>query len=300
MLSALLEVILPVVLVAAVGVVVGRTLRPDVGAVSKITLFALAPALTLDTLARTELPGSSAAVVIAGYLLSVAVMGLLAWLSGAAQPATVRRAGVVAVIIGNNGNFGLPISLFALGQPGLDRALVVFVASVLVTFTVGPAVLSPRGTLAARARSVLRLPLVWAAALGLLLNATETSLPTGLGRGITLLAGATLPMVLLALGLQIGTAGVPRPEPFSVRTGLLRLVVGPVVAYLCGRLVGARGLELQVLLLASAMPTAVNAFLLAKEMGALPEMVAGTVVLTTLGSLLTIAVVVALLPVLAG
>ena len=36
-------------------------------------------------------------------------------------------------MIGNNGNFGLPIALLALGQPGLDQTVVILVFAIVVT-----------------------------------------------------------------------------------------------------------------------------------------------------------------------
>ncbi|MCD0177050.1 AEC family transporter, partial [Deinococcus sp. 14RED07] len=61
-------------------------------------------------------------------------------------------------------------------------------------------------------------------------------------------------------------------------------------------LCGLRGESLAVLILSASMPTAVNALLIAREYDGDTDTVAGVVLLSTLGSVVTIAGVVALLP----
>jgi len=73
-----------------------------------------------------------------------------------------------------------------------------------------------------------------------------------------------------------------------------------VVALAIGYAVGLRGLPLQALVLSSAMPTAVNAFLLADEYDADVDLVAHTVTVSTLLSFVGAAVVTALLPTIAA
>lgn len=296
MLSALGTVVLPVALVALVGALVGRFLRVDQTAVARLSLYALTPALALDTLLHTQVAAGDAARVIGAYLGTVAVMALIARLVARPYPARTRRSVMAAVCIGNNGNFGLPISLFALGQAGFEYSLLVFLASLVVTFTLGPSLYGSGAGPLATLRSVLRLPAVWCVGLALVLRALHLSLPGGLDRGVHLLAQATLPMVLLSLGLQIGMGGAPRlTGPVWAATGL-RLLAGPLVALAVSWLLGARGVQLQALVLSAAMPTAVNAFLLAREYAADVETVAGAVVASTLASLLVIALLVPLLP----
>jgi malate permease and related proteins len=292
--SALLDVILPVVVVVLVGAGVGRFIKPDAQTISKLTLYALSPSLALYNLAHSEAEFSSAIKIVLGYILYVLILGRLTWLSSRDQPDETRRAMVAGVITGNNGNFGLPIALFAFGQAGLELALVVFTVSVFMTFVVTPSVLR-EGSWQSRIKTVFALPLVWAALLGMTLNTLGVRIPTGLDRGIELLAQAAVPMLLISLGLQVGSSGFAPLSQAMLRAVGLRLVLGPCVALFVAWLVGANGLERSALVLSSAMPTAINAFLVAQELKADAKLVGGIVMLTTLGSLPVIALVVTLL-----
>ncbi|MFT3861805.1 AEC family transporter [Micropruina sp.] len=297
--TALVDVILPVVLVALVGVALARSFSLDMSTVGKVNLYGLTPMLAFNSVLQTEVSGGQAVHLVAGYLLVTLVAGLIAWLAAWGRDGPTRRAMIASVVIGNNGNFGLPIALLALGRTGLDHAVVIFVTSLVVMYTVGPALLGSHGGLRDAARSVLRLPATWALATGLLVRTTGVSLPVGVLRGVELLAQAAIPMVLIALGLQLGQRSSLRLTGPVVVASLVRVLALPLLAGVLGPLLGLEGIELSSLILACAMPTAVNAFMLAREYGSNPTLVASVVAVSTLASLGTIAGVVALLPALA-
>jgi malate permease and related proteins len=292
--QALLEVIFPVAFITIVGIALGRNLKIDHGSISRLVLFALAPSLAFDNLSKSTVQASVAFAIISAYICFEVIMGLVAWFSSLDINPSTRRAMVASVITGNNGNFGLPISLFAFGKPGLELSLVIFTISVFFTFLVGPAILSESQDWRSRLTAAFKLPLFWAASAGVLVNVLHIPVPIGLERGIHLIGQAAIPILLLSLGLQIGQQGLPSLEGPIVRSSALRLILGPIVAFAAGKLFGLNGLELAVLVLSAAMPTAVNAFLLASELNSDSRTVAGTVVITTVASLPVIVLVVTL------
>ena len=295
MLSALLTVVLPVLLILGLGALVGNRLSLDSTTINRLNLYLLTPTLALNTLLHTEAkPRELAALVVAYFVLSGSGV-LLGYLAGFRQPDPTRRAVMACVSIGNNGNFGLPVALFALGQAGFDQALVIFLSSVVLTFTAGPLIFGGGGGLGPTLRGVFKLPVVWCIAAALIMRGLHVALPLGLDRGLGLLAGATLPMVLLSLGVQLGTGGRPKLNfPVWLASGL-RVFAMPLLGLFIGYAIGLRGLHLQGLVLSSAMPTAVNAFVLSKEYRADSDTVASTVLVTTLLSVVGVAIVVPLL-----
>ncbi len=296
MLSALIEVVLPVVLVAGVGVVIARVFPMDTDTVGKITLYALAPALAFDSLLKTSVSSGEAVKLVGGYLIVSVLAGGLAWLAGSRLPGPSRRVVITSVILGNNGNFGLPIALLALGRDGLDQAVVLFLCSVVVMYTLGPALLGAHDGALAALVTIARLPVTWALLAAAGLRLVHLAPPVGLARAAELLAAATVPMVLLSLGIQLG--GAPRVQvtaPVLTAVGL-RVLVVPLIGWGVGVMIAMPALALKGLVLACAMPTAVNSFMIAREYGAEPDTAAATVALSTVVSIVTIAVVVALLP----
>lgn len=301
MVQALANVLLPVILVAGLGALLSSRFPIDQFTVSRITLYLLSPALVLDVILKTPVRAEEALHLGAAYLLTVVLCLALGYLIGWGRPGRERRSLSAGVGIWNSGNMGLPIALFSFGQAGFERATVLFLASFVGMYVFAPAVytLGHKGADPLEAlRGMVRLPAVWVTVVALALRALHVTLPEGLTRGVALLSQAALPMVLLALGLQLGVGGWPRLSGRLWLGTAARLIGGPLIALAVGRGLHLSALNLQVLVLSASMPTAVNALLIAREYDADTETVAGVATLSTLGSVVTITAVVTLLPLL--
>ena len=296
LLSALLNVIVPVALVAGIGFVLARCLTLDQDTVARLSLYALTPALAFDTILNAKVAASEALTLTAAFLLTWVVTLSVSWLVARRWEVQTRRSVMAGSTIWNSGNLGLPIALFAFGQKGLELALVVFLVGIIGIYVLGPVIYNSGGGWRGSLKAVLGLPVLWAALTALLWRLSGVGVPLGLSRGVHLMAQATLPLVLLSLGLQLGAAGRLTITPPMLFASAVRLILGPLVAFGVCLLIGLRGQPLAVLVLSASMPTAVNALLLAREYGSDSQTVAGTVLLTTLGALVTVTAVVAALP----
>ncbi|MDO5682894.1 MAG: AEC family transporter [Propionibacteriaceae bacterium] len=298
LLLALVNVIVPVLIVAGSGFILGRLFPLDAGTISKIALNALTPALCLNVLLTTEVSGQVGLTLVGAYVVVSLVGAGIGGLLTPAVAAPTRRAVMASVAISNSGNMGLPIALFALGQAGFEQSVLMFLASVVLGFIVGPLLFgSGQGSVAA-IKGLVKLPVLWTIAFALLLRLLDWSLPLGVMRGVEMLSDAALPMVLLALGVQLGATKRVRITRAVLTASLVRVVGMPFLSLGIGLLFGLSGVPLQALVLAGAMPTAVNAFLLSLEYKGDVKTVADTVTLTTLLSLVGVALVTAGLPLL--
>lgn len=298
-LGALVNVILPVVLVASLGAVLGKVFPLDSVSINRVSLYGFTPALAFHSVMTTSVSFDQGARLVLAYCLAMAVAALLAYVAARMLPTVPERSRAIVVgctIIGNNGNFGLPIALLALGQQGLDQALVIFVTSVVIMFTIGPALLGASDGLLGGLRRVVRLPVVWALVAALALRGLDLTPPAPVTSAVELLAGAAVPVVLLSLGIQLAQSRRIHFTAPVVTSVVLRTLAVPVLGYGAGVALGLPSLGAHSLLLACAMPTAVNAFMLAKEFGTDPETAASAVAVSTFVSIPLIAAVVAVLP----
>jgi predicted permease len=104
-----------------------------------------------------------------------------------------------------------------------------------------------------------------------------------------------IPMLLIALGVQLGQAGsTALSRPLGVAAAL-RLVASPLVTAALVPWFGVTGVAGRVAILSTAMPTAVNAFLLAAQFQAAPSFVASAVFLSTIASFVSVSVVLLLI-----
>lgn len=295
---SLLEVILPIVLIVGAGAALGRGTAVDTRSLSRVTVYLLTPSLVFTALVRTDLDA------VGGYRLAALAavhFGLLVLLGAATArllrlPRVDASGLVLSTALYNAGNYGLPVSLFAFGQEGMRLAAVIFVVSALAAHSAGIYIASagrnaPRRALA----DIFRLPLVYAVLLALAIQALDWTVPPVLWRPVELMGQGAIPMLLIALGVQVAQS---RPALVDARLGAiggLRLVLSPLLAAVLAPWFGVTGTAARVAVLSASMPTAVNAFLLAVQFDAAPALVAGAVFATTIVSFGTVAVVLTLL-----
>lgn len=293
-LALLLDVVLPVFLVIAAGAAIGARFGLEAGPVNRVARYAAVPALVFRTLAELELSGGAVGRLLAGYGAFLVAAGALAWVVGRAWSGPRRRALVGTSVLANAANLNLPVALFAFGAAGLERALVLYVATALLTFTVGPSLVGRPVGLARALRTVIAFPVLWATLAGLAVNVAGATPPLVLARAVGLLADAAVPLVLVSLGLHLARARRLRPSRASWTAVGLKLVAGPALAAAAGAVVGLAGLDLAVLVVLGGMPTAVNAAMLAIEFDGDAALVGEAVVAGTALALATLPLVLTL------
>jgi hypothetical protein len=264
---------------------------------SRLSVQLLVPALVFAALSKTEVSMASATMLTAAYLLYLLSLGLLAFISTRDLAKTEARAIIASTLFGNTGNMGLPITLFAYGQAGLERAVILLIVSLAAMFIAGPIMLAGGGDLKKRVIETFKLPPVWATIIGVGFNLFSIQIPLSISRGLELLGDASIPLMLVALGMQMQRSWTFKFDTSSIRTTFLRLVLGPFIAYGVGWLLGLSTLDQHVLVLSAALPVAVTMFVIAVEVKGDAAGVAKAAVATTVASLVAIMVVVSLFPV---
>ena len=294
-LATLFSVVLPAFFVMAVGALIGYTLQLEIAPLNRLALYTTTPALVYSSLSSTTLGAGNVGRLLGAFFLMLAVMLLVSGVATRHLSHSSRRGVIASSLFVNSANLMLPVTLFAFGEAGVERALVLYVVTTVLLYIVCPVVFSEGAPTGKLFRSVTTLPVVWAALSAALVNAAGWSLPLGVTRGVDLLAGAAIPLVLLVLGMQIQRAGLPLPNGVNWLATGLKLVVGPTAAFAAGTVVGLTGLDLAVVTLFGSMPPAVMVFMLALEFSDNADEVARTVVVSTLGALVSVSVVVTLL-----
>lgn len=298
MLNVFLNVILPIFLVAAAGAGLQRWRRLPPAPFSQMMLYLLSPALVVDSLTRAQMPLDDSLLLVGGVLvmiLALLVLGaLLSRLLGHGRP--MQSAFLLTTAFPNAGNMGLPVALLAFGEQGLAVAVVIFAAQAVCGWSLGVlvAVRSNSVGLAPLAKT-LRMPVLWAIGVALLLRATGATLPTSLAEPVHMLGQASIPLMLLILGFQLAH-GVDLKRWASLLAAVtVRLLGGAAVAYPIGLLLGLEAVALHTFTVVAAMPTAVFTTILATEFEAEPHFVSSVVITSTLLSLPTLTVLIALL-----
>lgn len=291
-------VVLPVSLIAGAGALLHR-LRPlPTEPLGRAILYLFTPALVFHSLATAQVPLRELGGIALFSILLLAALFLLAGAAGLALRLRGPAHGTftIAVLFMNAGNYGLPVSLFAFGQAGLSRAVVFFAIQAVLGWSVGVFLASRARAGARRAlRSVLGVPTTYAAAAGLLVGTLDLSLPVALLRAAQVMGAAAIPSMLVVLGIQVAAGASVREAPVIGAAVALRLVASAGVAFLLAQALGMDSLTGKVLTAVAGMPTAVFTIILATEFGGRADLAAGIVVASTIASLISVTVLLALL-----
>ena len=292
------QVIVPVLLVGGSGYLIGRARPLDLSPIIALSVSVLVPGVVFDSLARAALPRALLGRLLLHVMLQVAAIGALALLAArlAGLRGSARGALLLAAMFPNSGNLGLPVALFAFGPAGLAIAGGWFAISAIHTHTLGVFIgAHARAGVRAALRQLPRRPITYAIAAGVAVNLTGWPLPAPIARASQLLANGSVAVLLLLLGLQLARLTFGEEAGGAALATAIRLLAAPPIAWLAGRLVGLEGTALAVAVLQASMPTAVVAFLWAMEFDTRPALVSASVVLSTLASVVTLTVLLALL-----
>jgi predicted permease len=279
-LSILIDVVVPVFLVAAVGFAWAKRAKPfDPTFVSLMVTVVGTPCLVIDSISKSGLqPSALATMGLAAALCHFVAMGIgYVVLRMMGQPINVY---LPAMTFANTGNMGLPLTLFAFGEAGLALSIGYFTLASLLNFGLGQAIASKNFSIV----EILKMPLVWAILLAMLLVTTGTQLPRMIDRAMGILGGLTVPLMLVSLGYSLARLKIASLKR-GVILSLVRLIGGFAIGWLIGWSLGLEGVALGVVVTQSAMPSAVYNYMFAARFGNSEEEVAGMVILSTFISL---------------
>jgi malate permease and related proteins len=297
-LAVLTQNILPIFVVAAFGYLVQRRVGLDKRTVSSIVFYCLSPALVFSSLVNSELPVAELGGMALFTLLTILLMGgvgfLLARLLRFNRIETA--AFLIVLMFVNGGNYGMTLNLLRYGQEGLARAVVYYMTSTVLAYTIGVLIAS-MGRLPWRMalRRILYLPPLHAAVFAVIVYLYNIPIPVPLLRGIDVAGAGAIPAMLLLLGMQMADLHGRARLRLAIPAISARLLLGPAVGLLVAGSIGLAGLTRSVAIIEASMPTAVFSIILATEFDLQPEAVTSIVVGSTLLSPLTVATVIAVL-----
>ena len=290
--------ILPILLVAVVGYILRTRLKIDKRTLSSVTFYAFSPALVFTSLVNSRIPGdeffSLASFTIIVTLLMGGVALVMALLMRAKRQDTIALLLVLMFV--NAGNYGLTLNRLRFGEEGLARAIVYYIISTILVFTLGVFIASMgQASWRESLSRLVRLPAFYAVILAMVVFVLDIHIPNPIMRGVEILGAGAIPTMLVVLGMQIADLKSLDGVWLAVPASLVRLLVAPLIAVLVAGLLGLTGITRATAIIEASMPTAVITTILATEFNVRPGLVTSTVVLSTLLSAITLPLVITVL-----
>ncbi|MBI1295424.1 AEC family transporter [bacterium] len=289
---------MPVFVLVLIGYFVRDRLGLDGRTLTRFAYFVLVPAFVYNIMSSARVEVNLAVRMIAFIITVHVAVALLGFVVGKVlrRSPEMVAAYVVIAVFGNVGNFGLPIIEFRLGSDALVAATLYFLAITMIAFVIAVAAANwYRGGGVGAALAVFKTPALIALVPALLVNWSGVQIPTFVDRSTSLLAGAMIPTMLVTLGVQLAAMKQIRFSADVFIASAIRLIGGPVLAMLIVIPFGLTGVERAAGVLQAGMPAAVLATIIALEHKLLPDFVTTTVLFSTVVSLLTLTVLLAVI-----
>ncbi|MGN6548794.1 MAG: AEC family transporter [Pararhizobium sp.] len=296
------ESILPIFFLVLLGVVLRRCRVIDSGlwpGLEQLGYYVLFPSLLFDTLYRADFGGLQVGGVGGAALVAVVVVSLLLLtLWPFLKAAGVPGAAFTTVFqTGSRWNafVALAMAQRLAGSDGL--ALVALVMAVIIVpinfINVAMLVWFSEGgrNWGALSRRIVTNPLILGCVAGLAMRLVPIPLYPPVVQAVGLVGRAALPLGLLRVGAGLKIDDALRPSPIAIVPLVFKLLVFPVIMIAACDLFGVGRESLYLMTLCAAVPTAMNGYLLARQMGGDAPLYAAVATLQTAASFLTMPLV---------
>ncbi|MBY0221924.1 AEC family transporter [Sporosarcina aquimarina] len=298
LLIVFVNVITPMLILLAIGVVLQIKFTFNVKALGNILTYCLIPAAVFMNLYHTVINVKvlldvlffvvlfSTSLIVIGHLFSK-------MLRLNRQQSAVMKNSIVLI---NSGNYGLPVSqlVFHANPLGVSIQIVLIVYQNLLTYSYGLYnLVSETQSGAAILKQFIKMPIIHALWLGAFLNLANIQLPHFVELPIEHLSNAFIAIALITLGAQLAQIKVKALwNRLIFLSAFGRLILSPTVALLFILLLKIDGVTAQSLWIASSFPTSRNSSTLALEYDIEAELAAQIVLFTTVISSFTVGLVI--------
>ena len=285
----LIDVLFPVFFIIGIGYYIGK--KDSKFNTKFITNFAGTigtPAMIFYTITTT---GVTLDVFIEYFIYAIFIIGAFS-IVGVIFLLVLKKDPITELpplILPNTGNMGVPICLFAYGTAGLGVASAIASVIILFHFTIGVLLASKKLSFAI----LIKNGPIYGIIASVLFLYFEWDVPGYLENTTFLLTYTTIFLVLMALGVALTRLKVVSWTHAAI-LGATRVILGPIIGFSLISLLNLSGFMAGVLLIQSAMPSAVLTYLVGSmysEKRAVDN-IASVIVSSTLMSFITIPIVV--------
>lgn len=203
---------------------------------------------------------------------------------------------IIASSMMNTGFLGFPITMGVFGNGGFLHAIFFDLGTTLIFVVFGIVLVSVFG---GNRNDVLKqsisfIPL-WAVILALFFNVFDLSYGYVLESSLNYLGQATIPLIMITLGLRLDFRDIKHSISDSFFVSLVKLILAPTIIFLLLSLLDFGGLSFKVAVLEAGMPTAMNALVLSINYDLDTKLMSSAIFTNTVLGLFTLTVLITFL-----
>ena len=287
--TRIVSILFPVFALVALGYFYGRKHESDMSVANRLNMHVFTPALIFAGLSTKSYDLATYGLLAFGMLIMVLGSGIVAWLL--ARMTRTQLPTLALPLMFNNGvNLGVPLAMLTFGPDIVPLAILLFVVSASLHFSLGIWLLDHH----AKIGNLWRNPVVLAAVAGFAVGATHLQVWPPLSTSVKMLGDISIPLALFGLGVRL-TDGAMKQWRIGIVAAIARPVAGMLIAWAAALALGLEGRQAQLLLLYGALPPAVMNYVFAEHYGRDPDKMASIVLIGNLASIIFVPLALAMI-----
>lgn len=266
-----------------------------VAGLTELLFCVVTPAVIIEAFTRVGLSGDTAMslLIMAGCSFLIHMIGLImAYLFFRKNKTDTGKILKSAVVFSNCGYMSLPLAKALIGAEGVFLVSVYVAVFNLVMWTVGLRMFSGKISF----KKALLTPGVLGFAAGLLVFFLRLPIPGIIEQPLSYIAGLNTPVAMLIIGFYLSKVSlrITKRDGGMYISILFRLVIVPLISLAVLYFLGVRGTLLLAVMIPAAAPVAGNVMIFSAKLGGDNVTAAKIVPISTLLSMITIPVILAL------
>jgi len=283
--SAVFLVILPLVLLVALGQLIAKTgmfSAADWAGLEKLSFRVLLPALIIRSIAHSDLSLQSSGLYVAAMLVAISVAGALTLGLRITLPKTAlnnpQLSSMFQAVTRWNALITLPVAAQLFGPAGLTTVTIAMAFLIPFNNVLNVGLLSALHSGAFHpwkvAKSIALNPLIMASAVGLALNLGNIPIPAPLDTTLSMISRSALAIGLLCVGAGFSVRRLFHLDWQVAWTVGIKTLLAPALVAAMAQTFGLGAMETLCAMLVVATPTATNGYIIARQMGGDAELYA--------------------------
>jgi malate permease and related proteins len=284
----IVSILAPVFTIVVLGYFYARKHESDMTVANRLNMHVFTPALIFAGLATRSYDIGTYGLMALGMVAMVLGSGVVAMVL--TRITGVRMSTLGPSMMFNNGvNLGVPLAMLTFGNDILPLAILLFVVSALLHFSLGIWIIHRHAGFG----NILRNPVVLASLGGLATGALDIHLWPPLYSAVHMLGDISIPLALFGLGVRL-TDGALTQWRIGAVVAIARPVAGMLIAWAAGRALHLEPRQAALLLLYGALPPAVMNYVFAEHYRREPDKVASIVLIGNFASVVFLPIALAL------
>lgn len=300
--------IVPIFVLIIIGYLMNRKFNLDIFTLTKLNFYIFVPAFTFVNLYITKIHLEMVKVMIITTLILI-INTILSSIVAKKRKYNkgMKNAFANSIMFYNSGNIGIPLMTLVFSsapfiingqKPYLSAALtaqiMVLVIQDITTNTLGFVNAGQANTHWRESFiKVLKMPSIYIIPLAFILKLIPydmTNIP--IWPAFEYASKGLVPVALITLGVQLSKTSIKLKNIEVYIASAIRLLVGPIIGFILVKVFAVEGIIAQVIMISTALPTAVNSALIAVECDNYPDFASQVVMTSTLFGAITLVFVI--------